>query len=155
MHRVVLLTGTNLGDKSENLNKAAESIKANIGPIIAGSEIYRSEPWGFESNEDFLNQAIVVETSLSPQEVLSAVLSIESELGRVRSAASPEEKTVRKYESRVIDIDILFYDDIIINTENLVIPHPLICEREFVLTPLKEIIGDFIHPVNGKKISDL
>ena len=149
MATVYLGLGTNLGDKEANLNDAVSEMEELIGEVTAVSSFYESEPWGFISSNTFLNAAVEVDTDLSPVDLLSAIQDIERDLGR----ESKTEDGV--YTDRIIDIDILLYDDLVMNTHRLVIPHPLITEREFVLTPLKEIAYDFVHPVLGKKIGDL
>ncbi|MCC8089208.1 MAG: 2-amino-4-hydroxy-6-hydroxymethyldihydropteridine diphosphokinase [Rikenellaceae bacterium] len=150
----VLLTGSNLGNKLNTIREAEKNISETIGPITTKSSVYESEPWGFESRNKFLNQAIVCDTTLSPEELLETIHRIEERLGRQRPANLFEGDT-RIYVSRVIDIDILFYDDLILQTENLIIPHPGICERNFVLRPLAEILPEFVHPVKKIKIKDL
>ncbi len=153
MPRIVLLTGTNLGDRARNIGTAEKKIESALGTVLQRSSVHESEPWGFQAAEKFLNQVLVVKTDLSPREALKKVLAIESEMGRQRQ---PEPENLSKvYTSRIIDIDILFYDDLIIREKELTVPHPLIAEREFVLTPLREVMPDFIHPVIGKKIKDL
>ena len=111
------------------------------------SSVYETEPWGFQSNEEFLNQVVKVKTDLNPSGLLGRILMIESLLGRVRGE--------RRYESRLIDIDILLYEDIIVDEESLKIPHPLMHQRRFVLIPLCELAPDMIHPVLGKSLTVL
>ncbi|MBO4662800.1 MAG: 2-amino-4-hydroxy-6-hydroxymethyldihydropteridine diphosphokinase [Bacteroidaceae bacterium] len=142
MHTVFLSLGTNLGDKERNLNDAIAHIQRRIGTVVAKSAFVKTEPWGFVSNNSFLNAAIKVETSLSPMEILRLTQEIELSLGRTVKSVSGE------YHDRIIDIDILLYyvdsvikgDGLHINTPELTIPHPLMNERDFVLVPLKEII---------------
>lgn len=154
MARVVLLTGSNEGDKRRLLEQARASVAARVGEIVDESAVYESEPWGFSADETFLNQVLVAETRLEPLAVLDEVQAIERELGRVRrNAVRTDEKRV--YESRPIDIDILFYDREIIDSARLTVPHPLIAQREFVLIPLREVMPDYIHPVLQKAIKDL
>ena len=147
MSKIYLLLGSNVGDKKANLKDAISLIHKQIGKIIQQSSVYETEPWGFEDVSFFLNQVLMVDSSLQPAEALSEILQMEKKLGR--------ERTEKQYASRIIDIDILFYDDLIIQTENLIIPHPLMEKRRFVLTPLNEIAGDFIHPVLQKTIKIL
>lgn len=153
MTRAVLITGGNDGDVRANLAAAAERIAARVGRIVARSSIRESEPWGaMEAGAGaFLNQVLVVETPLEPEELLDAVLGIEMELGRERPVKSCGEGP-RRYASRTMDIDILFYGDRVIELERLTIPHPLIAEREFVLVPLAEILPDMVHPLSGKTL---
>ena len=146
MATVYLGLGTNLGNKEENLNMAVENIRKRIGEVTSLSSFLETAPWGFESENSFLNAALCVETSLEPHQLLSVLKGIELEMGR-------KSKSVNKvYSDRIIDIDILLYDDLIINTEDLTIPHPLMTERDFVMIPLKEIAGDVIHPVTKERL---
>lgn len=150
MARVILLTGGNLGDVKRTLQSAQQLINSRIGAVLHCSHRYESEPWGFADAPEFFNQALEVSTDLSPLEVLDAVQRIESELGRNRAAETLEKaRTGASYVSRPIDIDILFYDDEIIATERLAVPHPRLAEREFVLVPLCEIMRERRHPVSG------
>ncbi len=148
MALVYLSLGTNLGDKDQNLNKAIALLSAQVGDVLKQSAFYASEPWGFESENEFLNAVILVDTTLSPVEFLKKTQEIETGLGR-------KTKSSAGYTDRLIDIDILFYDDLIIDEPELKIPHPLIAERDFVLIPLCEIAPDFLHPVLRKRISEL
>lgn len=145
LHKVFLGLGSNLGDRSANLAAARGRI-AGFGHILSESAIYETEPWGLKNQPNFLNQVILFETYLPPAEILKELKTIEKDLGRV--------KTV-KYGPRLIDIDILFYDELILKTELLTIPHPHIVNRAFVLVPLDEIASDFIHPVVKKNIHEL
>ncbi|MBO7581695.1 MAG: 2-amino-4-hydroxy-6-hydroxymethyldihydropteridine diphosphokinase [Bacteroidaceae bacterium] len=140
MHTVYLSLGTNLGDKEKNLVSAIKEIEMRIGPVRAQSAFLTTEPWGFESENTFLNAAVRVETELSPNALLRITQQIEREMGRTRkSSVDPQQSTVI-YHDRIIDIDILLYDDLHINTKKLTIPHPHMHERDFVLIPLKEIL---------------
>jgi 2-amino-4-hydroxy-6-hydroxymethyldihydropteridine diphosphokinase len=147
MGKVFLGIGSNLGVRETNLRKAVESIEYNIGRIIKTSSVYETEPWGFISENKFLNMVAEVETVLAPSAVLAAILKIELLLGRIRNE--------NRYSSRAIDIDILLYEDKIISEINLKVPHPLMHERRFVLVPLSEIAPDLIHPVLKKTSADL
>jgi len=138
MSIVILGIGTNLGNRVANLEGAVTRIKEYIGLVIKSSSVYEAEPWGFESNNEFLNMVIKVETKLSPLQVLREIQKIELLLGRIRSE--------KQYFSRVIDIDILLYEDMVIDEERLKIPHPLMHERRFVLVPLCEIASVMEHP---------
>lgn len=148
MIKIFLSLGTNIGNKLANLSTAITEIEKNIGQINQQSGIYETEAWGFESDSNFLNQVIILETNLEPTQLIDACLRIERKMGRERNRTG-------NYESRIIDIDILFYGDSIVNDDNLSIPHPLLQKRRFILEPLHEIAPDYIHPVLGKSISDL
>lgn len=134
MHIVYLSLGTNLGDKEHNLTSAITEIARRIGPVRAQSAFLATEPWGFESANTFLNAAVRVETELTPQDLLNATQQIERDMGRTQKSENGH------YHDRIIDIDILLYDDLHINTKKLTIPHPHMYERNFVLIPLKEIL---------------
>lgn len=142
-----LLLGGNLGDKQKIFSDARARIKQQVGEITAQSAVYETEPWGFVSADLFWNQVLEISTLLSPEEVLRETQQTEHELGRVRKA--------RQYDSRIIDIDILFYGDKIINEEKLIIPHPRIQERKFALVPLNEIAPGLIHPIFQKSVGQL
>ena len=141
--------GTNLGNKAANLHAAVHLISGKIGKVISLSSFYATAPWGFESENSFLNAAICVETSLSPLEVLHRTQEIERTLGRTHKS------TGGIYHDRIIDIDLLLYNKEIIQTSELTIPHPLMLQRDFVMNPLVEIAPDVVHPVFGKKLSAL
>ena len=146
MHLVYLILGGNMGDKENIFQKAIGLIIKNIGGVVQSSSVYETESWGFTS-ELFVNQVIVVESELSPNDVLLAALAIENTLGRNRKS--------KNYEARPIDIDLLFYDDIILESKDLTIPHPRIAERRFVLEPLCEIAAQKKHPVTGFTVSEM
>lgn len=147
MIKLYLLLGGNLGDKSQVFKETTKLINEKVGKITRQSHIYETEPWGFESSDLFWNQVLELAVLISPQEVLNSTQQIEHQLGRTRAA--------QHYDSRIIDIDILFYGDQIISLENLTIPHPRIQDRKFALVPLNEIAPDLIHPVLQKSISQL
>lgn len=143
---VTLLTGCNLGDKDANMIKVVSLIEQRIGRVVKKSSVHSSIAWGFKSDDVFLNQALLCETSLEPMEVLFAIWEIEKLFGKDRGTAEEElikfnerKAGKREYESRNMDIDIIFYGDIVLNTPLLTIPHPLYKERDFVLTPLNEL----------------
>lgn len=146
-YRVTLLIGGNQGDRVGLLKQACDMIGQQVGDIVQLSSIYESEAWGFEAEQSFLNQAVVVETRLEPHEVLGKALFIETQLGRVRSGNG--------YSSRTMDIDILFVDNKCIDTPDLIVPHPRIHQRNFVLVPLCEIMPDYVHPILQKTMSNL
>jgi deoxyguanosine kinase len=147
MGKAFLGLGSNMGNKQGNLNKALILIEESIGRIIASSSVYNTEPWGFKSKEIFLNMVICVESSLTPSGLLGRILMIESRLGRLRND--------QQFVSRIIDIDILLYDNLVMNAESLIIPHPRMTERRFVLVPLCEIAPEVIHPLFNKTILSL
>lgn len=149
MARAWLITGGNSGDVAKRLAEALRMIAAEAGRIAAYSSVRSSEAWGF-SSEPFLNQAVEIETALTPEALLERLQAIEQALGRDRDAERHEkERTGQRYASRPVDIDILFYDDEIIETPRLTIPHPAIGERAFVLEPLAEIAPHKVHPLTG------
>lgn len=147
MKKVFLGLGSNLGDRESNLGDAVKKIGEHIGKVLSSSSVYETAPWGFEAEIDFFNMVVCVETKHSPSELLTEINAIESMMGRKRNQD--------RYSSRVIDIDILLYDDLIIEEKGLKIPHRLMHERKFVLVPLSELAPDLIHPVFGKSISIL
>jgi len=136
-HKVYLGLGSNLGNREENLQTARNFIQEKLGIISSQSSIYETAAWGITQQNDFLNQVVEAETSYSPIAVLHLILQIENLMGRVREI---------KWGARIIDIDILYYENEVFSTENLHIPHPFIQERKFVLIPLCEIAENFIHP---------
>ena len=145
MSIVYLGLGTNLGDRKQNINKAIEAISLKMS-ISKQSSLYETTAWGYTDQPNFLNQVIQVETNLSPLRLLNFLKKTEVELGRVENF---------RYGPRLIDIDILFYDDLIKTTSRLQIPHPRIPERAFVLVPLNEIAPGYVHPVLKKTIAEL
>lgn len=137
-HKVFLGLGSNLGDREENIRKAISLIGERVGLVIRQSSLIETEPWGFESDNKFLNGVIICETTLTPRQVLRATQKIERELGKLRKH-STRRTPLSIYNDRPIDIDILLYDDLTIDEPDLKIPHPLMHERDFVMIPLKEI----------------
>jgi 2-amino-4-hydroxy-6-hydroxymethyldihydropteridine diphosphokinase len=146
MNKAYLIIGGNIGDRMDVLAKGRESIANACGKIIIQSSIYETAAWGKEDQEAFLNQVVLVETVLSSTDLLKTILHIEEKLGR---------KRIVKYGPRTIDIDILFFNDDVINTEGLKIPHPQMQNRRFVLTPLHEIAAQKFHPLLKKTVSQL
>ena len=146
MNTIYLLLGSNMGNSEQMLSDATNMIEKNIGKLTKSSAIYRTAAWGKEDQRDFLNQIIIVSSSLSSSTVLKKMFVIEKEMGRVR--------TIRN-AARVIDIDMLFFNDDIIQTETLTVPHPQIQNRRFVLVPLAEISPDFQHPLLKKSSLEL
>lgn len=141
------MLGSNEGDRLNRLLLAKRSINREAGNITAESSIYETASWGKEDEPPFLNQALIIDTALEPQLLLDALLKIEEGMGRTRLGI--------KWGRRSIDIDILFYGNIVINKDNLQLPHPRISERMFTLLPLMELIPDFTDPVSGHTISRL
>lgn len=147
LNRVFLGVGGNLGDRLANIREAVELIGKRIGNIEKVSSVYLSEPWGFKHTKYFTNVVVELYTPLSADNVLSEAFEIEAELKRTRSG--------KGYEGRTMDIDILFFNDEIISTERLTVPHPHICKRLFVLLPMAEIEPEFVHPENNMQIRQL
>ena len=154
MSEVVLITGSNMGCREDNLAAARRLLVCEVGEERVVSGIYESEPWGEMGDEGgaFLNQVLVLDSALEPLELLDRTQDIERRLGRTSKG---EATGKRIYSSRVIDIDILYYEGRVIEAERLTIPHPLISEREFVLVPLSEALPEMRHPVNGKTAGEM
>lgn len=146
MHKIFLLLGSNMGDSNKLLQQAIELIKPAIGCITRKSKIYKTAAWGNNDQPDFLNQVLIITTLMPAIEVMKVILTIEKKMGRVRTI---------KNAPRKIDIDILFYDNEIINNSILTVPHPSIPYRRFVLVPLNELSPGFIHPVLQQTIHTL
>ncbi len=134
-HRVFLGLGSNLGERQANIERAIELISERVGEVIRRSSFIETEPWGFESENKFLNGVILCDTTFTPRQVLRKTQKIERDMGRKKKTSSLQ------YSDRPIDIDILLYDDLTVDEPDLKIPHPRMQEREFVMIPLKEI-GD-------------
>lgn len=148
-YRICLLFGGNLNDVEEAFVRALEAV-GEFSFVNKVSSVYKTKAWGMpEGTPDFLNQAILVTSSLSPDEFLIKMLDVEKKLGRERR------KDVASYESRVIDIDIIFIDSLVLNSSSLVVPHPRMHLRKFVLMPLLEIAGDWVHPVMKKSVREM
>jgi 2-amino-4-hydroxy-6-hydroxymethyldihydropteridine diphosphokinase len=146
MNTTYLLLGSNMGNSHEQLILAQKNIIANIGQINASSSLYSTAAWGNIEQADFLNQVLIVETNLMPSKLLQSVLNIEKKMGRVRTI---------KNAPRIIDIDVLFFNNDTVKLKNLSIPHPEIQNRRFVLTPLAELSPNFVHPSLKKTINQL
>ncbi len=139
MDKIFLGIGGNLGDKRENFRKVHLQIKEKLGSIMNLSSLYETPPWGFHAEENFWNQVLEIESSLSPHDLLNRIQEIEKEFRRKRHS--------KKYTSREMDIDILYFDDMFLEEDDLIIPHPLLHQRLFVLVPLVEVAPDFKHPL--------
>jgi 2-amino-4-hydroxy-6-hydroxymethyldihydropteridine diphosphokinase len=148
MATAYLSLGSNLGEKEQNIRTSIQMLEDRAGTILALSALYETPPWGFRSDNSFLNAALCLETSLAPFDLLDTIKLVEQEMGRPPKASDI-------YQDRIIDIDILLYGDLILDTAKLVIPHPLMQERKFVLTPLAEIAPTLLHPVLKKTVSEL
>jgi len=138
LHTIYLLLGTNLGEKAVNLSRATQLIEKEVGQVLASSSIYETMPWGIEDQPIFFNQVLQVSSSLEVNQLLKTTQSIEQTLGR---------KKYRHWGERLIDIDILYVDDLVYQSEALSVPHPQIPNRRFTLIPLVEIAPDFMHPL--------
>jgi 2-amino-4-hydroxy-6-hydroxymethyldihydropteridine diphosphokinase len=146
MNKLFLITGGNVGNRKENLRTASKLIKEQIGAIIKSSKIYETDAWGITDQPPFYNQVHIVESEFSTDEIIGKILAIEKQMGRIRTI---------KNAARIIDIDILFFNDDIINTESVTVPHKEIANRRFVLSPLNELSPGFIHPLLRKSIHEL
>jgi 2-amino-4-hydroxy-6-hydroxymethyldihydropteridine diphosphokinase len=144
-HTVYLSLGTNLGDRAANLKQAINSLPPQM-TVKAKSDVYETPPWGYTEQEPFLNQAVKATTYLEPELLLKHLKRLEVALGR---------KDTFRYGPRLIDIDILFYDDLVLESPSLVIPHPHVHERGFVLRPLMDIAPDLVHPVSGRSVREM
>ena len=147
--RCFLALGSNLGNKRANLSQAVTLIAMRVGRVVCLSRFYETEPWGYASDNTYLNAALEVETTLSPQEVLVVTQTIERDMGREKKSMN------REYFDRPIDIDLLLMDDLVVESDMLTLPHPLMHERLFVMEPLVEIAPTVMHPVLQKTICEI
>lgn len=146
--RYLISTGSNLGNRSENLDNALFGLEKAGANLVQASSVYETKPWGFKAGIEFFNQVLEMDTVIAPQKMMDHILKIEYELGRTRGNANG-------YESRKIDIDILLVDNLTICEKGLEVPHPRMHERKFVLVPAVEIAGEWQHPVLKKSLSEL
>jgi len=146
MNKVFLLIGGNMGDRLQNLHQAIALLSATCGPILQQSAVYETAAWGKTDQPSFLNQALLLTTDLQPAVLITTILSVEEKMGRRR---------MEKFGPRVIDIDILFYEEVVMHEPNLTIPHPQLQNRRFVLVPMQEIAPELMHPVLHKTITQL
>jgi 2-amino-4-hydroxy-6-hydroxymethyldihydropteridine diphosphokinase len=144
--KIVLLLGSNIGDSKENLERAVLELTVDLGEPLAESAIYQTEPWGMKEQNIYLNQVVVFETLLRPERVLESIHDIEKRMGRTK---------IEKWGPRIMDIDILFFGDMIYESPNLKIPHPFIAERRFALVPLCELLPKMEHPLLRIKLEKL
>jgi 2-amino-4-hydroxy-6-hydroxymethyldihydropteridine diphosphokinase len=145
---VIAGLGSNLGDRFAALGRAMELIREEAGEITAASSVWETEPWGFDADELFLNMVVVIRTTLEPARMMQLFRSIEGRMGRRRSGGG-------KYESRIIDLDILLWDNRVIMLPGLEVPHPKLHSRRFVLEPLTEVAPDTVHPVTGLTVREM
>lgn len=146
--RVIAGLGSNLGDRFAALARALELIREEAGELIAISSVWESEPWGFDADDQFLNMVVVIDTAKQPRQLMQLFRSIEGRMGRRRSGGG-------RYESRVIDLDILLWGDRVISVPGLEVPHLKIADRRFVLEPLHEVAPDAEHPVTGLTVKEM
>ena len=149
IHQAILLLGGNISNTRHYFSEICIQLEKNGIKINGRSSLFSSPPWGFEAKQDFLNQALLIEFYGNEDKLLELILRIEHSTGRVRNNLKPG------YESRIIDIDILSFGDMVKQERHLILPHPKLQERKFALLPMKEISPDWIHPVSGKKIDEL
>ena len=145
--RIYLSLGSNLGDRMQNLLQARELIGKQAGGLLKISKVYQSEAWGYSSTNEFYNCCLSAITPLEPVALLDVIMEIEISLGRIRKGGG--------YSDRLIDIDLLFYEDTIMEHPRLTLPHPAIANRRFVLVPLTEIAAELVHPLSGLTIKEM
>ncbi len=146
--RVIIGLGSNLSDRFAALSRALTLLKEEAGDIVAASSVWESEPWGFEADDQFLNMVVVLETGKQPRQLMQLFRSLEGRMGRKRSGGG-------RYESRIIDIDILLWHDRVISMPGLEVPHPKLADRRFVLEPLYEVAPGAVHPVTGLTVKEM
>lgn len=139
--------GTNMGDRQRNLDRAVDLLSSDRVVVKSLSGVYETDPWGFDSENRFLNMAACLETDISPEELLQYILSIENLMGRIRKG--------KEYTSRIIDLDLLFYDNLVVESPLLTLPHPLLHKRDFVLKPLSDIAPTLKHPLFGLTVFEM
>lgn len=144
-HTVYLALGSNLGDRKANLRAARQSLPPLV-KVTAASPIYRTPPWGYEQQPEFFNQVLAGQTEASPTTLLAYLKQIEAKVGR---------KPTFRYGPRLVDLDIIFYDDLVLNEPGLTIPHPRVAERAFVLVPLADLAPDMRHPITGLQVQEM
>lgn len=148
MNNCVILAGSNIKDREKAITDSLSLFEKEIGKISKQSSLYESEPWGYDSRNWFLNQAWLAKTEKIPLDLLEGMLFIEKEVGRERKGESG-------YKDRIIDLDLIFFENFIIEEPNLKVPHPALSDRMFVLLPMNEIIPDYVHPVFKKPVKEL
>ncbi len=155
MSCVTLLLGGNEGSVEQTFKGVIADLQSSVGEVLSSSKVVRSEAWGF-SGAEFLNQAVIVECAMDAEELLKTTQRIENKWGRDREAEQRSKaESGERYTSRTIDIDIIFYDDLVLKTPQLTVPHPLMAERRFVLEPLAQIAPDTLHPEMGKSVAQM
>lgn len=147
-HTVIIGLGSNKGDRFASLSRALAMLREEAGDIIASSSVWETEPWGFEADEQFLNTVVLLETDKHPRQLMQLFRSVEGRMGRKRNKGGT-------YESRIIDLDILLWEDRVISMPGLEVPHPRIAGRRFVLEPLAEVAPGAVHPVTGLTAKDM
>lgn len=146
--QVIIGLGSNLNDRFAALSHALTLLKEEAGDIVAASSVWETEPWGFDADDQFLNMIVVLETGKQPRQLMQLFRSLEGRMGRKRSGGG-------RYESRIIDIDILLWQERVISMPGLEVPHPKLADRRFVLEPLYEVAPDAVHPVTGLTVKEM